>query len=70
VPAMAMDDHGFAYCTWRDGRSGQFEIYFTSDQTVKSIVTLLAPRGARSGILTQRAPSNGKPCGRESPWSV
>jgi hypothetical protein len=45
VPDGVMDRYGYVYLTWRDQRSGDFDIYFAVDKSVKSIVKLLAPNG-------------------------
>jgi len=48
VPDGVMDRYGYIYLTWRDQRSGDFDIYFAVDKSVKSIVKLLAPNGGET----------------------
>lgn len=45
IADIVMDARGYVYCTWRDSRSGDFDIYFARDESVKSFLKLLAPLG-------------------------
>ena len=45
VPDIVMDAMGHVYCTWRDKRTGEFQIYFALDESVKSVVKVLTPNG-------------------------
>jgi hypothetical protein len=45
VPDIVMDSMGYVHCAWRDKRTGEFQIYFALDQSVKSVVKLLYPNG-------------------------
>jgi len=48
VPDGVMDRYGYVYLTWRDRRSGDFDIYFAVDKSVKAIVKLLTPNGGET----------------------
>ena len=45
VPDIVMDAMGHVHCTWRDKRTGEFQIYFALDELVKSVVKVLTPNG-------------------------
>ena len=45
VPDIVMDAMGHVHCTWRDKRTGGFQIYFALDPSVKSVVKVLTPNG-------------------------
>jgi len=45
VPDIVMDAMGHVHCAWRDKRTGEFQIYFALDESVKSVVKLLYPNG-------------------------
>jgi hypothetical protein len=56
VPDIAMDAMGHVHCVWRDNRTGESQIYFARDESVKSVVKLLYPNGGEAISTGEKVP--------------